>query len=77
MLLVVSKLRYNIFPKFKIYIKIVIETSSGDIFECIFSENILDRVKILDTTNFIDIIGSGVIANGLFYVIAKDVWIFS
>ena len=72
-----SKLKYNILTKLNIYTELVIETSSGDMFQCIIDENNLDKVKRLNTTNFVYIIGSGFVVNDLFYVIVKNIWIFS
>ena len=69
-----SKLKYIIEPKLKLYMELIIETISGDRFNCIVNEEMLDKVNALDEFTYVYVVGYGKMENG-FRVILQKVYV--
>ena len=75
-----SKLKYVLVPKVKVYIELIIQVSSGDKFNCIVNEDVLekikDRISKANETSYVYIIGKGMLENNMVYIVVKDIYIF-
>ena len=69
-----SKLKYVIVPNLRIFIEILIETISGDIFTCVMDETILDEVRNIKLQDYVYITGMCKIETGMAFVIVKEIY---
>lgn len=68
-----SKLKYDISPKLKIYLEIVIETISGEQFNCVVLEDNSEKLQKLGDLSYVYIIGIGAFEKQMFKVIVSQI----
>ena len=68
-----------IVPKVKVYIELIIQVSSGDKFNCIVNEDVLekikDKIRKVNETSYVYIIGKAMLENNMIYIVVKDIYI--
>ena len=69
-----SKLKYIIEPKLKLYLELIIQTVSGNIFKCIVNEEFLDVSINIKEKDYVYIRGCGCIENNLLNVIITQLY---
>ena len=70
-----SKLKYIISPKLKLYLEVIVETISGDNFNCIVYENECELIKNIKLGDYIFIEGIGVINGNGFNIYINKLYI--
>ena len=70
----ISKLKYIVKPKLKVYIEMVVETDSRDKFNCVVYEKNLEKLHGLYSLTCIYIVGSAILKNQLLKVIVNEIY---
>jgi len=78
-LYLINLIIYVIVPKVKVYIELIIQVSSGDKFNCIVNEDVLekikDKIRKVNETSYVYIIGKAMLENNMIYIVVKDIYI--
>lgn len=68
-----SNLKYEIYPKLKLYMECIIQTCDGNIFNCIVLEQLCDKLQKIKLQDYVFVIGYGMIENEKLCVYVQEI----
>lgn len=70
-----SRLKYIIETKLKIYVEVIVKTSENNSFICVVNESNLDKLRCLNSNDYVYIDGYGIVSNKILTVVVNEIYV--